>query len=92
MIEDACAQEHDRATLIREYVTGGMFAKELRRISRPSEIGVSSMVTPPVALASFAAANIAGTNPWTTSVESMKIAWPTYIVPFLFIFTPGPRS
>lgn len=51
--------------------------------------GLLSMVTPPVALAAFAAANIAGANAWATSIESMKIAWPAYIVPFLFIFTPA---
>jgi TRAP transporter 4TM/12TM fusion protein len=51
--------------------------------------GLLSMVTPPVALASFAAANIAGASSWATSIESMKLAWPAYIVPFLFIFTPA---
>ena len=51
--------------------------------------GLLSMITPPVALASFAAANIAGASSWVTSMESMKLAWPAYIVPFLFIFTPA---
>jgi len=51
--------------------------------------GLLSMITPPVALASFAAANIAGASAWATSIEAMKIAWPAYIVPFLFIFTPA---
>lgn len=51
--------------------------------------GLLSMVTPPVALASFAAANIAGASAWATSVESMKLAWPAYIVPFLFLFSPA---
>ncbi|WEX10888.1 TRAP transporter fused permease subunit [Chelativorans sp. AA-79] len=51
--------------------------------------GLLSMITPPVALASFAAANIAGASAWTTSMEAMKIAWPAYIVPFLFISTPA---
>ena len=51
--------------------------------------GLLSMVTPPVALASFAAANIAGSGAWNTSVEAMKLAWPAYIVPFLFLFAPS---
>lgn len=51
--------------------------------------GLLSMVTPPVALASFAAANIAGADPWKTSIAAMKLAWPAYIVPFLFIFAPS---
>ena len=51
--------------------------------------GLLSMVTPPVALASFAAANIAGCGAWATSLEAMKLAWPAYIVPFLFLFAPS---
>ncbi len=47
--------------------------------------GLLSMVAPPVALASFAAANIARAGAWNTSVEAMKLAWPAYIVPFLFL-------
>ncbi len=51
--------------------------------------GLMSMVTPPVALASFAAAKIADASAWDTSVEAMKLAWPAYIVPFLFLFAPA---
>lgn len=51
--------------------------------------GLLSMVTPPVALASFAAAKIADASAWETSVEAMKLAWPAYIVPFLFLFAPS---
>lgn len=51
--------------------------------------GLLSMVTPPVALASFAAANIAHARAGDTSVEAMKLAWPAYIVPFLFLFAPS---
>ncbi|MEZ5787069.1 MAG: TRAP transporter fused permease subunit [Xanthobacteraceae bacterium] len=51
--------------------------------------GLMSMITPPVALASFAAAKIADAGAWETSVEAMKLAWPAYIVPFLFLFAPS---
>jgi len=51
--------------------------------------GLLSMVTPPVALAAFAGANIAEANAWTTSWSAMKLAWTAYIVPFLFIFAPS---
>lgn len=51
--------------------------------------GLMSMVTPPVALASFAAAKIADASAWDTSVEAMKLAWPAYLVPFLFLFAPA---
>jgi TRAP-type uncharacterized transport system fused permease subunit len=51
--------------------------------------GLLSMVTPPVALASFAAAHIARADPWATSWTSMRFAWAAYIVPFVFVATPG---
>ncbi|ASP23683.1 C4-dicarboxylate TRAP transporter large permease protein DctM (plasmid) [Antarctobacter heliothermus] len=51
--------------------------------------GLMSMVTPPVALASFAAAHIAKANPWQTSWMSMRFAWVAYVVPFLFVAAPS---
>ncbi|MGI9333856.1 MAG: TRAP transporter permease, partial [Gammaproteobacteria bacterium] len=51
--------------------------------------GVVSTITPPVALASFAGAAIAGTPPMATAVESMKIGVAKYLVPFVFIFNPA---
>ncbi|OFW13302.1 MAG: hypothetical protein A3H27_12270 [Acidobacteria bacterium RIFCSPLOWO2_02_FULL_59_13] len=50
--------------------------------------GMLSMVTPPVAIAAFAAANLAEANPWRTSWAAAKLAWSAYIVPFLFIASP----
>lgn len=49
---------------------------------------VISAVTPPVALAAFAASGIAGTNPMKTSVESFKIALAAFIVPFMLFYSP----
>lgn len=51
--------------------------------------GMLSMITPPVALASFAAASIAKTDFWKTGWESMRIGWIAYVVPFVFVFQPG---
>jgi len=51
--------------------------------------GLLSMVTPPVALAAFAAANIAEARAWPTSMTSVRLAWPAYVVPFLFLFAPS---
>lgn len=51
--------------------------------------GMMSMVTPPIALAAITAANIAGTNPWSTSWNALGLAWVAYIVPFLFVFSPA---
>ena len=46
-----------------------------------------SNVTPPVCLAAFAAAGIAGSRPMATGFESWKIAKGLYIVPLLFAYT-----
>lgn len=47
-----------------------------------------SNVTPPVALAAFTGAAIAGTKPMETGFQSWKIAKGIYIVPLLFAYTP----
>lgn len=47
-----------------------------------------SNVTPPVCLAAFTAAAIAGSRPMATGFESWKIAKGLYIVPLLFAYTP----
>jgi len=51
--------------------------------------GMMSMVTPPVALAAFAAANIAGASFWTTGWTAARIGWCAYLVPFLFALSPS---
>ncbi|MDA8585267.1 TRAP transporter fused permease subunit [Rhodobacteraceae bacterium] len=47
---------------------------------------VVSAITPPVALASYAAAGISGANPMETSVASFKIGISAFIVPFMFFY------
>lgn len=47
-----------------------------------------SNVTPPVCLASFAAAGIAGTRPMATGLTSWKVAKGLYLVPVLFAYSP----
>ena len=47
-----------------------------------------SNVTPPVCLAAFTAAAIAGSHPMRTGLTSWKIAKGLYIVPLLFAYTP----
>lgn len=47
-----------------------------------------SNVTPPVCLAAFTGAAIAGSRPMATGFESWKIAKGLYIVPLLFAYTP----
>ncbi|MEO5695307.1 MAG: TRAP transporter permease [Usitatibacter sp.] len=50
---------------------------------------ILSAITPPVALAVFAAAGLAHTSVWSAGWESMRIAAPTYIVPFMFVYEPA---
>ena len=47
--------------------------------------GVLSVVTPPVALAAFAAAPIAGAKPMETGFEAVRLAIAGFIIPFIFI-------
>ena len=47
-----------------------------------------SNVTPPVCLAAFTAAGIAGSRPMATGFESWKIAKGLYIMPLMFAYTP----
>lgn len=51
--------------------------------------GMMSMITPPVALASFAAATITKDDPLGTGVASMRVGWAAFILPFLFVATPA---
>lgn len=47
-----------------------------------------SCITPPVALAAFAGAGIAGSKPFATGFESMRLALIAYVVPFIFVYHP----
>ncbi|MGD8562723.1 MAG: TRAP transporter fused permease subunit [Desulfarculaceae bacterium] len=50
--------------------------------------GVLSVITPPVALAAFAAAPIAGANPMRTGLQATRLAIAGFIIPYLFVFHP----
>ncbi len=50
--------------------------------------GMMSMITPPVAMASFAAATIARADQMAVGWDSMMLAWSAYIIPFLFVLSP----
>ena len=51
--------------------------------------GMLSMITPPVAFAAYAAANIARTDGWTTGWIACLVGWSTFVLPFLFVLTPS---
>ncbi len=48
--------------------------------------GMLSMVTPPVALAAYAGATVAGSDFWRTSLFAGMISLPVYILPYAFVF------
>lgn len=50
---------------------------------------VMSAITPPVALASYAAAGISGDNAMQTSITSFKVGLAAFIVPFMFFYSPA---
>lgn len=49
---------------------------------------VISAITPPVALAAFAAAGISGTDPMKTGAKAFQIGLAAFIVPFMFYYSP----
>ncbi len=49
---------------------------------------VISNITPPVAIAAYAAANLAKSHPLATGVEAFVVALAAYIVPFMFVYDP----
>ncbi|WP_045997603.1 TRAP transporter permease [Loktanella sp. S4079] len=51
--------------------------------------GMMSMITPPVALAAFAAAAISGAGSFATGAAAMRIGWAAFILPFAFVATPA---
>lgn len=51
--------------------------------------GIFANITPPVALAAFAGAGIAGGDPMKTGFQSLKLALAGFIVPFMFVYNPN---
>jgi TRAP-type uncharacterized transport system fused permease subunit len=51
--------------------------------------GIMSLITPPIATAAFVAATIAKTDPMAAGWTAMRFGWSSYIVPFLFIYSPA---
>jgi TRAP transporter 4TM/12TM fusion protein len=50
---------------------------------------VISMITPPVALAAFAAAAISEADLWETGIQAFKIALPGFLIPYVLVYNPG---
>jgi TRAP transporter 4TM/12TM fusion protein len=51
--------------------------------------GMLSMITPPVAIAAYAAANIARVPGWNAGWMSVVIGWSIFFIPFLFVTEPS---
>ena len=47
------------------------------------------MLTPPVAVASYVAAGLAGSNMWATGMVGMRLALAAYLLPFLWVYNPS---
>ena len=50
--------------------------------------GMMSMITPPIAMAAYAAATISRSSPMATGWVSMKLGWVAYVIPFMFVISP----
>ena len=50
--------------------------------------GIIADITPPVALAAFAAAGVSGGEPIRTGIISAKLAIAAFIIPYAFVFSP----
>ena len=51
--------------------------------------GVLADITPPVALAAYAGAGIAGANPFKTGNTAFRLGIAKAIVPFVFVYSPA---
>lgn len=51
--------------------------------------GVLSSITPPVAIAAYAAAPIADSNPIRTGLQAVRLALIGFVIPFVFVYNPS---
>lgn len=51
--------------------------------------GIMSFITPPVAVGAYVAAGIAKGEPMRTGYIAMRLAFVSYVVPFVFVYNPG---
>ena len=51
--------------------------------------GVLSAITPPVAIAAYAAAPIAKSNPMQTAMQALKLSSVGFMIPFVLIYNPS---
>ena len=51
--------------------------------------GMMSMITPPVAIAAFAAASLTRADPMKTGFAAVRFGWLAYVIPFMFVLSPS---
>jgi TRAP transporter 4TM/12TM fusion protein len=51
--------------------------------------GMMSMITPPIAIAAFAAASLAEADAMRTGFAATRFGWTAFIVPVLFVYSPS---
>jgi TRAP transporter 4TM/12TM fusion protein len=51
--------------------------------------GIVADITPPVALAVYTGAAIAGSDPWKTGIAAVKLALGAFLVPYIFAMSPA---
>jgi TRAP transporter 4TM/12TM fusion protein len=51
--------------------------------------GMMSMITPPIAIAAFAAASVAKADAMRTGFAATRFGWTAFIVPVLFVYSPS---
>ncbi len=51
--------------------------------------GIKADITPPVCLATYTAAGIAGANPARAGLTAFGIALPSFFLPYMFVYTPA---
>jgi len=51
--------------------------------------GMMSMITPPVAIAAFAAASLTRADAMKTGFAAVRFGWVAYVIPFLFVLSPS---
>jgi TRAP-type uncharacterized transport system fused permease subunit len=47
-----------------------------------------SFITPPVAIAAFAAATLTNADPMRTGFAAMRFGWLAFVIPFMFVLSP----
>jgi TRAP transporter 4TM/12TM fusion protein len=51
--------------------------------------GIIGMITPPVAISAYVAASVAGGEMFSTGITAFLLAFPIYIVPYMFVYEPS---